>query len=77
MAADCPVCGEPVEYREVVPADGASGEAGATIDVDELCAADAEVRWNRICPRAAVVEDDDGADRPGLELYRHHWDSTA
>lgn len=71
MDERCPVCGEPVEYREVVPAGDGDAQAATTIDVDELCAMDETTRWNRVCPVATP-----GDDAVRLELYRHHWGST-
>lgn len=73
MAEECPACGEPAEYHEVVSAAGDGAGAATTIDVDELCETDPDTRWNRVCPVASTVEDG-GAVR--LDLYRHHWGST-
>lgn len=71
MTDQCPVCGDPVEYREVVTLEDGSGVAGRKIDVEALCAMDDGTRWNRICPVASEAE---GSVQ--LEVYRHHWEST-
>ena len=73
MVEECPVCEEPAEYREVVPADGDGKRVGVSIEVDDLCDADSETRWNRICPVPASAEDGSGVR---LEVYRHHWGTT-
>lgn len=73
MAEDCPVCGEPVEYHEVVSAAGEGERAGTTVEVDELCSTDPDTRWNRICPVAAPAG---GGGEVRLDVYRHHWGST-
>ena len=75
MAGTCPVCDEPFEYRQVETPDGETGGVGVPIDIDELCGADPETRWNRICPRAIPAEDGSGTPIR-LEVYRHHWEST-
>lgn len=70
MAEHCPVCGDPVEYREVVTVEEG---AATTIEVDELCSMDDGTRWNRICPVASPADDEGGVQ---LSVYRHHWEST-
>lgn len=73
MAEECPVCDEPAEYREVVPAGDDGDHAGISIEVDDLCAAASETRWNRICPVPTIAEDGSWVH---LEVYRHHWESS-
>lgn len=58
----CPACGDPYEYRATPEADR------TTIRIDELCSADPDTRWTRICP--TLEDDGDGAV---LAVYHHHF----
>jgi len=77
MPETCPVCGDAVEHRRTERAQAGDAEAksnaGASFDIDDLCAVDEATRWDRICAAATADEKADGNDAPLLAIYYHFF----
>lgn len=82
MSQHCPVCGGVIEHvRRERPQDPSSHPEAipgpnAAIEVDDLCTADGDDQWDRICHRAAV-ERGNGSMVPVLEVFYHFFDDEA
>lgn len=82
MTKQCPVCGDYAEHvRMERPGDPAAHpEANpgpqASIEVDELCTAEPDDQWDRICHKAAVERSATGGMMsPVLEVYYHFFEN--
>lgn len=77
MTETCPVCGDVVEHRRTERAGSgdldAGGGAGASFDIDDLCAVEEETRWDRICTAAATDEETEAGGAPVLAIYYHFF----
>lgn len=80
MAPRCPICDATVEHvrreRPQDPSAHPDARPGphATIEVDELCAADDDEKWDRICTKAAVERGNGSMMSPVLEVFYHYFD---
>ena len=84
MAQQCPVCLEEAEHVRIErPTDpGTQPEAGpgphAVLEVSQLCNAEPDDQWDRICHKAAV---ESGMSQqmmtPVLEVYYHYFGDDA
>lgn len=76
MIDPCPVCADPVEHVRVETPGGDSAEgttdAVTTVDVEDICAMDADTRWDRICHEASV--ESQSGPTPVLVAYYHFFD---
>lgn len=81
MTQTCPICRAPVEHVRRERPDDPSAHPDAipgphaTIEVDELCAADDDEQWDRICTKAALERSRSGdMMSPVLEVFYHYFD---
>lgn len=81
MARRCPICRDPIEHVRRERPDDPSAHPNAipgphaTIEVDELCSAADEDKWDRICTKAAVERSSGGGMMsPVLEVFYHYFD---